>query len=229
VNTGGTLNVLEAVRALKPVKPRVVFVSTGGALYGEAAGVSSDETADKNPDAPYGVAKLAAEQYAAYYGRIHGLDIAVLRLGNVYGPRQDPHGEAGVVAIFIGCILAGKPLTVFGDGEQLRDYVYVSDVAEAVLAAATNRLPEAGNLDARAFNIGTAEGTSVLTLANELSRLGGCDPNVKFAARRTGELQISILDIGKAAKLLGWSPQVQVREGLERTIAYFRGQGAGNR
>jgi UDP-glucose 4-epimerase len=222
INTGGTLNIFEAVRSIKPSRTRVVLVSTGGALYGEAAGASSDETADKNPDAPYGIAKLAAEYYTAYYSRIHGLDTAVLRLGNVYGPRQDPHGEAGVIAIFIGRILAGEPVTVFGDGEQLRDYVYVGDVAEALLAASTRPLPPAGKLDARAFNIGTGEGTSVLTLARELSRIAGRDPEITFAARRTGEIQISVLDVDKAAKVLGWKPRVALADGLELTLRSFQ-------
>jgi len=222
VNTGGTLNLLEAVRATRPSSTRFVFVSTGGALYGEAAGVMSSETAAKNPDAPYGVAKLCAEHYTAYYARIHKLDTAALRLGNVYGPRQDPTGEAGVIAIFIGRILAGQPVTIYGDGEQLRDYVYVGDVAEALLVAATRPLPPAGNVDARAFNIGTGEGTSVLTLARELSRIAGRDPEITFSARRTGEIQISVLDIEKAAKLLDWKPKVALARGLELTFESFR-------
>ena len=222
INTGGTLNLLEAVRAIKPARTRFVFVSTGGALYGEAAGVMSSETAAKNPDAPYGIAKLCAEYYTAYYARIHALDTTVVRLGNVYGPRQDPTGEAGVIAIFIGRILAGQPITIFGDGEQLRDYVYVGDVAEALLAAATNPLPPAGNLDARAFNIGTGEGTSVLTLAHELSRIAARASDITFAPRRTGEIQISVLDIAKAAKLLGWKPKVALADGLELTFRSFK-------
>jgi UDP-glucose 4-epimerase len=221
VNTGGTLNVLEAMRALKPSMPRFVFVSTGGALYGEAAGVLNDESTAKNPDAPYGIAKLAAEYYTAYYGRIHGMETAVLRLGNVYGPRQDPHGEAGVVAIFIGRLLEDKPLTVFGDGEQLRDYVYVGDVAEAILAACGSKLPAAGGVDARAFNIGTGDGTSVLTLARELSRIAGKEPNVAFAARRTGELQVSVLDVDKAAKHLAWRAKMDLAKGLKATFDWF--------
>jgi UDP-glucose 4-epimerase len=152
INVLGTLRLLEAVRA-SGARTRVVFASTGGALYGDFADPPNAEITAKDPESPYGIAKLSTEYYLAYYGRIHGLESVALRFANVYGPRQDPHGEAGVVAIFCARILEGRPLTVFGDGRQTRDYVFVKDVARANVAAATVALPPIGRLDARAFNI----------------------------------------------------------------------------
>jgi UDP-glucose 4-epimerase len=222
VNVNGTLNLLEALRSRAGTTPcRFVFVSTGGALYGEVPTASSDELTPKNPDAPYGIGKLASEFYAAYYGRVHGMETAVLRLGNVYGPRQDPHGEAGVVAIFCGRLGGGEAVTVFGNGEQTRDYVYVGDVARAVFAAATSAIPAAGPVDARAFNIATGVGTSVLTLARELGRIAGGEPSITFAPERRGEILASVLDCSKARKLLGWEPETPLATGLEKTYSWF--------
>jgi UDP-glucose 4-epimerase len=222
VNIGGTLNILEAVRALAPsVRPRVVFVSTGGALYGEAERIPSPEDTPANPDSPYGIAKLSAELYLASYNRVHGLDGCVLRLGNVYGPRQDPHGEAGVVAIFCGRVLRGESLTIFGTGEQIRDYVYVGDVAAAVLAAATRPLPAVGPLSARAFNVGTGVGSSVLDLARVIGEVAGRPATVVFAPKRAGELDRSELDASKAARLFDWRADVTLAAGLRRTYEWF--------
>jgi UDP-glucose 4-epimerase len=198
-----------------------VFVSTGGALYGDVAGKASDEHTPKNPDSPYGIAKLAAEYYAAYYGRVHRLEVAVVRLGNVYGPRQDPHGEAGVVAIFCGRIGAKSPVTVFGDGLQTRDYVYVGDVARAIFAAATRPLPDAGALDARAFNIATGVGTSVLDLGRAVARVAKVEPQIEFAPERRGEVRASLLDCGKAQRVLDWQPAMTLAGGLEQTYNWF--------
>lgn len=225
VNAAGTLNLLEALRAL-PVgeRGRFVFVSTGGALYGDAAQIPSPERTPTNPDAPYGISKLAAEHYAAAYGRVHGLETVVLRLGNVYGPRQDPHGEAGVVAIFCGRLHRGESLTIFGTGEQERDYVYVEDVARAVLAAAAAPLPAAGALDARASNVGTGIGTSVLSLADTLARVADRPLRTQHEAKRAGELDRSVLDASKAATMLAWRPEVDLVEGLRRTYRWFEGQ-----
>ena len=171
-NVVGSLNLLEAIRAAGG-KTRVVFSSTGGAIYGDFTTPPNREEFAKDPESPYGIAKLSVELYMAYYGRVHGLTTAALRYGNVYGPRQDPHGEAGVVAIFSNRILDGEPLTVFGDGTQTRDYVYVGDVARANFLAATRELPTAERLDARAFNVGTGVGTDVLRLADILTRASG--------------------------------------------------------
>ncbi|MBY0489793.1 MAG: GDP-mannose 4,6-dehydratase [Gemmatimonadaceae bacterium] len=227
-NILGTLNIMEAVRA-SGYPTRTIFSSTGGALYGDFEPPPSPETQEKNPEAPYGIAKLSCEYYLAYYGRVHGLDTVALRYGNVYGPRQDPHGEAGVVAIFCNRLLDGRALTVFGDGEQTRDYVYAGDVAGANFAAATATLPPKGRLDARAFNIGTGVETSVNTLAETLRAVSGATAPIEYAPARAGELARSALNTAKAREILGWTPKVSVREGLERAFEFFaaRRRGAG--
>ena len=220
-NILGTLNLLEAARQA-PKPPRFVFSSTGGAIYGDLAEPPSDEQADKNPESPYGIAKLAVEYYLAYYGRVHRLDVIALRYANVYGPRQDPHGEAGVVAIFCQRLLAGAALTVFGDGRQTRDYVFVGDVARANALAATTRLPAAGRLDDRAFNLGTGIPTSVVDLAVSLQRAAGTTALLQHAPARPGEQQRSFISVKKAARALGWAPQVPLHAGLGTTFEWFR-------
>ncbi len=227
VNVLGTLNLLEAIRTASP-HTRVVFSSTGGALYGGFATPPSDESTAKDPEAPYGIAKLAVEYYLAYYGRVHGVDTVALRYGNVYGPRQDPHGEAGVVAIFCNRLLDNRALTVFGDGEQTRDYVFAGDVAAANVLAAGAVLPPPARLDARAFNIGTGVETSVNTLARSLQRAAGSSTPIDYAPARAGEIQRSALDTGKARAVLGWTPAVSLDAGLDETFRWFaaRRQGA---
>lgn len=225
-NILGTLNLMEAIRA-SGKDTRVVFSSTGGALYGDFEAPPSPETQEKNPEAPYGIAKLSVEYYLAYYGRVHGLTTVALRYGNVYGPRQDPHGEAGVVAIFCNRILDNRALTVFGNGEQTRDYVYAGDVAAANFAAATSALPPAGRLDARAFNIGTGIETSVNTIANTLQGAAGVSTPIDYAPARAGELARSALETAKARQQLGWEPRVTLAEGLRQTFEYFAGRRAG--
>jgi UDP-glucose 4-epimerase len=225
VNILGILNLLEAIRLLpEDARPRFIFASTGGALYGEAATLPTAETAPTNPDAPYGIAKLSSEYYAAYYCRIWGLDTVTLRFGNVYGPRQDPHGDAGVIAIFCGRIREGKPLTIFGDGKQTRDYVFVEDVAEAFFMAATAPMPAAGPVETRAFNIGTAVETSVLDVARLLGKAAGVEPNIQFAEERRGELRRSLLDPRKANSMLRWKARVGIEDGLRRTYEWAREQ-----
>ena len=220
VNIAGTANLVEAVRA-SGHPTRFIFSSTGGALYGDFVTPPNLEDYPKDPESPYGIAKLSAEYYLAYYARVHRVDTVALRYANVYGPRQDPHGEAGVVAIFCNRILTGQPLTVFGDGSQTRDYVFVKDVARANLAAATRDLPPAGRLDARGFNIGTGIETSVIELAEALKRTAGSDVPIQLAPPRPGEQQRSAVSIAKAARLLGWTPQVELDEGLEETFNFF--------
>ena len=227
INVLGTLNIVEAVRASGGAgRTRVIFSSTGGALYGDFVSPPTVETAPKDPQSPYGIGKLSAEYYLAYYARLHALDTVALRYANVYGPRQDPHGEAGVVAIFCTRILEGRPLTVFGDGRQTRDYVFVKDVARANLAAATRNLPPAGALDARGFNIGTGVETSVLDLARGLNRAAKATAPIEHAPARTGEQQRSSLVITKAAEQLGWRPTVSLDAGLAETFQYFARQRA---
>ena len=225
INIVGTLGLLEGVRASpKASSTRVVFSSTGGVLYGDFTTPPNVETFAKDPDSPYAISKLSVEHYLAYYGRVHGLDAVSLRFGNVYGPRQDPHGEAGVVAIFCGRILDNRPLTVFGDGLQTRDYVYVGDVARAVWLAATRPLPEKGRLDARAFNIGTGVGTSVLEIVERLQKAAASKVPVEFAPHRPGEQRESFVNVDKAQSTLGWTPEVGLSEGLERTFKWFAGR-----
>jgi UDP-glucose 4-epimerase len=219
VNVLGTLNLVESVRRNSP-RTRVVFASTGGALYGDNTTPPNFEDFKKDPESPYAITKLSAEYYLAYYGRVHGLDAVAMRFGNVYGPRQDPHGEAGVVAIFCGRILEGQSLTIFGDGKQTRDYVYVGDVAEAIWDGATKPLPPIGLLDARAFNVGTGIGTSVIDLAKILLEEAGTSVPIEFAPKRPGEAQDSFVDIGKGGRLLGWTPRVSLREGLAKSFRW---------
>jgi UDP-glucose 4-epimerase len=220
INVLGTLNLAEAVRASGRAT-RIVFASTGGALYGDFVTPPNVEDFPKDPESPYGIAKLSAEYYLAYYGRLHGLETVVLRYANVYGPRQDPHGEAGVVAIFCNRILAGEALTVFGDGAQTRDYVFVKDVARANVAAATRPLPAAGRLDARGFNVGTAVETSVLELAAQLQASAGREVGIVHAPARPGEQARSAVSIDKARERLGWAPRVSLADGLAETYEWF--------
>ena len=219
VNILGSLNLLEAVRNHSPAT-RVVFASTGGALYGDNTTPPNFEDFKKDPESPYAISKLTVEYYLAYYGRVHKLDTVAMRFGNVYGPRQDPHGEAGVVAIFCGRILQGRALTIYGDGLQTRDYVYVTDVAEALWYAATKSLPPVGLLDARGFNVGTGIGTSVVDLARILVEEAGTSVPIEFAPKRPGEAQDSFVDVGKAERLLGWKPRVTLREGLANSFRW---------
>jgi UDP-glucose 4-epimerase len=220
INILGALNLLEAVRATAK-RARVVFASTGGAIYGDFVTPPNVEEFAKDPESPYGIAKLTVEHYLAYYGRLHDVEGVVLRYANVYGPRQDPHGEAGVVAIFCNRLLDGKPLTVFGDGMQTRDYVHVKDVAAANVAAATAALPDKGRLDARAMNIGTGVETDVLTLAETLRRVSGRDADIAFAPDRPGEQLRSAVSIEKVQRLLRWTPQRSLEAGLKETFEYF--------
>jgi len=219
-NILGTLSIGEAVRRSNR-RTRIVFASTGGAVYGNFNSPPNVETLPKDPESPYAISKLSAEFYLAYYGRVHGLDSVSLRFSNVYGPRQDPHGEAGVVAIFCGRIAEGRPLVVFGDGSQTRDYVYVRDVASAVYLAATTALPAAGRVDDRAFNIGTGRPTTVLELAAILQREADGAVEIEFAPRRLGEQQDSSVDAGKAEKVLGWKPEVSLERGLAESFGWF--------
>jgi UDP-glucose 4-epimerase len=225
-NILGSLNMLEAVKASGHAT-RVVFSSTGGALYGDFDPPPSTEAYAKDPESPYGIAKLSVEYYLAYYRRVHGLDTVALRYGNVYGPRQDPHGEAGVVSIFCNRILDERALTVYGDGEQTRDYVYAGDVAAANYLGATVSLPSAGRLDARAFNIGTSIETSVNTLATTLQSVAGATTAIDYAPARAGELARSALQTDKARTVLGWTPTVSLSEGLANTFRYFAGRRTG--
>jgi UDP-glucose 4-epimerase len=229
VNIGGALNLLEAMRQSGKRSTRFVFSSTGGAVYGDLVEPPTTEEAAKDPQSPYGTAKLSVEYYMGYYARVHGLETVALRYSNVYGPRQDPHGEAGVVAIFCNRLLDGTPLTIFGDGKQTRDYVYVGDVARANLLAATRPLPPIGALDARAFNIGTSLETDVVELARVLRGIAGANVDAKHAPERAGEQRRSAVEVRKAQRVLGWQPKVSLRDGLTETYRYFAARREGAR
>ncbi len=212
-NVVGTVNVLEAARIAGA--QRLIFSSTGGAIYGEGEGrdLPFGEDDQCAPDSPYGQSKLAAEGYIDYYRRAHGIAATALRLGNVYGPRQDPRGEAGVIAIFGGLALSGGAPTVFGDGAQTRDYVYVGDVVDACLAAA-------GADAAGPLNVGTGAETSVLGLVELVGRLAGReDFEPQEAPPREGEVQRTALDPARARDELGWEASTSLEPGLERTLA----------
>ncbi len=222
-NVLGLLNVLEAARIHGA--GRVLFISSGGVVYGEPEVRPTPETTPKAPHSPYGVSKLAAEYYLHYYHVVHGLEYAALRYSNVYGPRQDPHGEAGVVAIFCKRLLAGRPLTIFGDGTQTRDYVYVGDVVRANALLADAGLEPAAGIDDRAFNVGTGCETSVLGLARALMEASGRATELEHAPARAGELLHSSLDAGRL-RALGWSPATPLAEGLLRTFEHISNGGA---
>jgi UDP-glucose 4-epimerase len=211
INVLGTVNVLQA--ALEH-GTQIVFSSTGGAIYGECEG-AAPEDAPRRPIAPYGTSKLAAEEYLATYNRLYGTSHVSLRYGNVYGPRQDPHGEAGVVAIFFNALRAGEAPKVFGDGSQTRDYVYVGDVARATLAAAER--------DGGVYNVGTGRETSVVELLELCQRIAGTSFEPAFLPPRPGELQRAVVDPSRAVDELGWRPERSLEDGLRETWEFFRG------
>lgn len=218
VNLDGLLNLLEASRESGVGK--FVFVSSGGVVYGEPEIRPTPEGAPKQPESPYGVTKLSGEYYLYYYHRVHGMDYVALRYSNVFGPRQDPHGEAGVVAIFSTRIIGDEPLTIFGDGEQTRDYVYVGDVVAANMLLSDARIPRSTGLDDRAFNVGTGKQTSVNALAETLASAAGRALDVRYAAARPGELQHSSLDANKL-RGHGWEPRTDLRSGLGATYEWI--------
>ncbi len=218
VNVLGLLNLLEG--AVETGVNRVIYVSSGGVVYGEPEEIPTPETAPKLPLSPYGVSKLAGEQYLHYYRTVQGLEYVALRYSNVYGPRQDPHGEAGVVAIFSHRLLSGEELLIFGDGEQTRDYVYVKDVAHANLKAAELPLPAEGGIDSRAFNVATGVGTSVNRLADTLESVANLRTGRVFRSPRAGELRHSTLDIERFTAR-GWAPKWSLKDGLRETFQYI--------
>jgi UDP-glucose 4-epimerase len=214
VNVVGSVNVFCAAQAVGA--RRVVNTSTGGAIYGETEMVPTSEDVPARPVSAYGLSKLTAEYYAGWFRRTYGLDVVTLRYGNVYGPRQDPRGDAGVVAIFCDRVLAGCRPTIFGDGRQTRDFVFVRDIAAANLAAAN-----AGELQHGEYNIGTGTEVSVLALANAVAVAAGVDPTAfepEFAPSRRGELARSCLDVTRARRELGLPPPTALSEGLARTL-----------
>jgi UDP-glucose 4-epimerase len=216
VNILGSLNVIQG--ALAAGTRKVVFAGSGGTLYGAPESIPTREGHPQHPLSPYGVAKKAVIDYLHYYREIQGLESTVLALANVYGPRQDPHGEAGVVAIFSAKLLAGERPTIFGDGEQTRDFVFVDDVCDAFVRAGD----KAGGLT---INIGTGVETSVQELFDAMARNAGFPDPARYAPARSGELRRSALDPGRAAIHLGWQPWTAIDAGVARTIDWFRSRG----
>lgn len=218
VNVLGSVNVFSAARAVGT--GRVVNTSTGGAIYGEADVVPTPEKVPADPVSAYGLSKLTAERYASWFRRMHGLDIVTLRYGNVYGPRQDPSGDAGVIAIFCDRVLAGHRPTIYGDGRQTRDYVFVGDIAVANLAAA-----RAGELPHGEYNVGTGTEISVLELAEAVAIAADVDPAAfapEFAAARPGELHRSCLDVTRIRHDLNLPPPTSLSDGLGHTLEWVR-------
>ena len=213
VNVRGTFNVLKGASA---IGAPVVFASTGGALYGDHAPIPTPEETWPEPLAPYGASKLAGEAYVATWGRLHGIPNVVLRLGNVYGPRQNPHGEAGVVAIFSERLRRGTAPVVYGDGRQTRDYIHVTDVAGAFVLAAEGGQPAT-------FNVGWGHESSVLELLEILQRAAPAPVPPVFEPLRTGELTRSALDSAKLRSALGWEPAVRLDDGLMATYRAYAG------
>jgi len=214
VNVLGLLNLLQGAVAAGSVK-QVLFASSGGATYGDTPVIPTPESHPQRPLSVYGASKAASELYLGVYQACYGIPFAALRYANVYGPRQDPHGEAGVVAIFCGRLLDGKPCTIYGDGGQTRDYVYVGDVARANLLAAERKVTGA-------FNVGTGVETDVNALYAGLARAAGSSAAAVHAEARLGEQRRSCVSPAAAGAALGWRPEVPLQEGLARTLAFFK-------
>jgi len=210
-NIIGTINVLEAART---AAARVIFASSGGALYGREATKPSPEDAETLPESPYGIAKMCAEHYIGLYNRVHGTCHSVLRLANVYGPRQDPVGEAGVISVFCARVLAGKAPLVYGNGAQTRDYVYVGDVVRAFAAAADCGKPGT-------WNVGTGTETTVLDLIAIIDEIAGRAVTPEFVAPRPGELRRSAVAPGLAIRELGWRPSTALMDGVRKVYRWI--------
>lgn len=216
VNLVGAITLLES--CVKAGVGKIVFSSSGGTVYGEVPGAPADEATVFSPLSPYGITKMCFEYYLNFYHHEHGLKYTTLRYGNVYGPRQDPHGEAGVVAIFSKLMLKGAAPKINGDGMYYRDYVFVKDVAAANLKCI-------GRGDMEAINIGTGRPTNVVEIFEEIKKATGFVGEAEYGPARPGDLRRSVLDISKAEKILDWKPAVTFEKGIESTVEYFRSSG----
>jgi UDP-glucose 4-epimerase len=224
INIVGFVNLLEG--AGEGGVKRVVYASSGGVVYGDPAVIPTPETGPKLPVSPYGVSKLSGEYYARALGALRGFQGVAMRYANVFGPRQDPKSEAGVVSIFVSRLLSNEKLTIFGDGRQTRDYVFVRDVARANVLATTATLPATGEFDAPAFNIGTSVERNVLELADSVGQVMGQKPELEFAPPRPGELFRSVLDVSKAKAVLKWAPEWKFEDGLRLLVEWFEKEGS---
>ena len=217
INVVGSLNLLEGLRAVEGKTTRFVHFSSGGTVYGEPTELPASEETPVQPLSPYAASKLAVETYLPIYERFCGLEHSVIRLGNVYGPRQDPHGEAGVVAIFAKAMLGKKPLKIFGDGTDERDYVYVGDVVDAVMKMAQSSKPGP-------FNIATGIGTNPNRIFEMIAELCDYQEEPVHVAPRAGDIEKIYLDVSKAKSELDWSPEVSFEDGMKTTVEWFRQQ-----
>lgn len=215
VNVRGTVNVLKC--CVEAGVQNFVFSSTGGAIYGEPEVLPAREDTPPAPICPYGVSKFAGEAYARFYARVHGLNCGILRYGNVYGPRQNPHGEAGVCAIFARLMLAGNAPTLYGHGRPVRDYVYVADVVRANLLALDSP-------SGQSINIASGRGTTVRELFDILQEETGFEGEPVLEALRPGEVEGIVLDVDLARETMGWAAEISLREGLAETVAYIRAE-----
>jgi UDP-glucose 4-epimerase len=222
INVVGLVNLLEG--AGEGGVRRFIFASSGGVVYGDPATIPTPETAPKLPISPYGVSKLSGEYYLRALAALRSFEGIAMRYANVFGPRQDPKSEAGVVSIFVSRLLAKQPLIVFGDGRQTRDYVFVKDVARANVLASTLPAPPATDIDGPAFNIATSVQRSVLDLTKSVGQVMGQKPSVEFAPARPGELFRSALDVGKAGRILGWKPEYVFEDGLRELVDWFKAE-----
>ncbi len=218
VNIGGALNLLEGIRTVDGKTAKIVYITSGGTAYGDPDMVPADESTPVRPLSPYGASKLAVETYLPIYEKLCGLNYSIIRLANVYGPRQDPHGEAGVVAIFAKAMLARKPLTIFGDGNDERDYIYVQDVVDAIARAAEGTLPGP-------FNVGTGIGTITNRIFELVAENCGHSEAANHGPDRLGDVNRISLDPSKAKRELGWESQVSLEDGLKTTVDWFKQQG----
>ncbi|HME78149.1 MAG TPA: GDP-mannose 4,6-dehydratase [Mycobacterium sp.] len=214
-NVLGTINLLEASRQARV--PRIIYATSGGARYGAPATLPATEDTPVDPLSPYAAAKIAGELYMRAYAGMYGLTPICLALANVYGPRQDPHGEAGVVALFGSAMISGRPTTIYGDGSATRDYVYVDDVVTAFLCAAD------APVTTGTFNIGTGVQTSVTELHQLIAETVDVSRPPDHAEARTGEVHSSALDPTRAGRVLGWKPDTDLTEGIKRTVDWLRG------
>jgi len=217
VNVGGALNLLEGIRALDGGSTKVVYITSGGTAYGDPEVIPADESTLVRPLSPYGASKYAVELYLPIYERLCDLEYSIIRLANVYGPRQDPHGEAGVVAIFAKAMLGDRPLTIFGDGNDERDYVFVEDVVSAIALAGESSL-------SGPFNVGTGIGTSTNRIFEFVAENCGHDEPAIHGPVRAGDINRISLDASKAERELDWTPRITVEDGLKQTVDWFKQQ-----